>query len=189
MSKKRIAIIALAPFLCLMILGVLPASARGITPSTVSQGASRTLSLYPAALTIHTPASRLVSSQAAVGGGCANYVAAADPVLFQACISIGGGSVIPDAYVTSDSSASWTGCTIEIGMYVSTDGTHFTLESNDPTQANCLAYLRSGQWGHFVGHTRPAQTIHEYFNRVTVIVTTTQHRAVYQGDSPVQYCC
>jgi hypothetical protein len=56
------------------------------------------------------------------------------------------------------------------------------LESNDPTLANCLYYLQSGQWGSFVGHTRPAQTIHEYFNRVTVIVTTTQHRAVYQSD-------
>lgn len=130
MSKKWMSIIVIATFFCLMASGVLPVSACSVTLPAARQEPSRMLLLY--------------ASQAAVGGECCNDTAPADPVLCQACISIGGTSVLPD------SSANWKGCPIQIGMYAFTDGIHFFLKPHDSTTAHRLSYLQSGQRGHCV---------------------------------------
>lgn len=188
MNKKRISIIAIATFICLMTLGVLPVSAQAL-PSVGSHGILLA-HLFPSSITIHTSSPRFASPQTPVGGGCNNYAATNDPVLFQSCISINGTpAVVPDAYITSDGSANWKACTIGIGMYYSTDGKTFYLEPGDPVGGNCLPALQNGYWGHLVGNTRPPQNIHEYYTHVVVIVTTTQHHATYTGDSKIQYCC
>ncbi|HET8840735.1 MAG TPA: hypothetical protein VFN35_04675, partial [Ktedonobacteraceae bacterium] len=103
----------------------------------------------------------------------------------------GTPQVVPDAWVWQAASASWTGCAITVGMYYSTDGTNFHLESNDPVGGNCLSALQHNQKGHLVGTPRSPQNIHEYFTRVFVVITTTQHQAITYGpsDSKIQFCC